>query len=332
MDIKKDLEKREEIELSKYATLSEKSLGRVNPLSFELKYQTDFLYDKTKILESKAFRRLRNKTQVFLNPTNDHYRTRMTHTLEVADIAKNISNALRLNVDLTEAIALAHDIGHAPFGHIGEEALNEVCRHGFSHESQGRRIVETLEDGGLNLTLEVRDGIENHDFSKNAMTMEGQVVKFADKIAYISHDIEDAFSAKILTKSNFPNEYNEIFGETLDERKSTLIISVIKASHNKDKISMLPEHLKAFKELREFMFQKVYLSKEIRDKELLVKEKIKRLFNYYAENQSEIPEKYTDGDNHRKACDYVSGMTDDFAISHYDEIFKDNKSLKNFFE
>lgn len=337
LGIRKRQEEYEKKTLSNLAALSSNSTRQYSLTPDFLNYQTNFQYDRTMILGSKSFRRLKNKAQVFISPTNDHYRTRMTHTIEVADIAKNIAKALRLNDDLAEAIALAHDLGHTPFGHAGEKALREVYDPNFSHEIQGRRVVELLEKvdyldyKGLNLTFEVRDGIENHDFEKNATTLEGQVVKFADKIAYISHDIEDAFSARLLSNKTFPQEYLTFFGKTVDERKNTLITSVIEASYEQNKIMMKEDHLSTFKELRKYMFKNVYLSDALKAKEDAAIRKIKKLFIYYSENPKKIPKAFVYGDEKRKACDYISGMTDDYAQKKYSELFKDETvSLKKF--
>ena len=337
LGIKKHQELLEEENLSKRAAYSVKSTREYSlPPNF-LNYQTNFQYDRTMIINSKSFRRLRNKAQVFISPTNDHHRTRMTHTYEVADIAKIISKALRLNDDLAESIALAHDLGHTPFGHAGEKALRDVYDKNFSHELQGRRVVELLEKidyldhRGLNLTFEVRDGIQNHDFESYAKTLEGQVVKFADKIAYISHDIEDAFSAKLLSYKTFPNEYLQLFGKTVEERKNTLITSVIEASYEKDIIMMHKEHLSTFKELRKYMFSNVYLSDALKSKEEAAMNKVKKLFEYYSNNPKKIPRDYSFGDERRRACDYISAMTDSYAQEKYNEIFKEkNTSLKDF--
>lgn len=333
MNIIKREHKREKRELSPLATYSINSKKEYAIQPDFLNYQTNFRYDRTMIINSDAFKRLREKAQVFINPKNDHLRTRMTHTLEVADIAINIAYALELNQNLADAIALAHDIGHTPFGHAGEKAFRESYDKKFSHEIQGRRVVEKLEKvdylpyRGLNLTIQVRDGIQNHDFESFASTLEGQVVKFADKIAYISHDIEDAFRMGILTKKNFPEEYFKVFGKTVEERKNTLITSVIEASYGQKTIMMHNEHLKLFKELRQYMFKNVYLSDTLKEKEEHAKNVIIKLFEYYSHNPKQIPIKYVDGDDRQKACDYISGMTDQYAYDQYKKKIKE-KNMK----
>ena len=259
MNIREELEALECETLNPYASLSRNTRGREReepPCDIRPAYQRD----RDRILHCKSFRRLKHKTQVFLSPVGDHYRTRLTHTLEVAQIARTIAKSLRLNEELAEAIALGHDLGHTPFGHAGEDALNAVCSEGFAHYKQSVRVVERLEkDGrGLNLTWEVRDGILNHRTSGNPHTLEGKVVRLSDKIAYINHDIDDAIRAGILTESMLPDEYTDILGHTVRNRLNTLIHSIIKESQGKPEILMAPDVEEAMKNLRAFMFENVY--------------------------------------------------------------------------
>ena len=259
MNIREDVEHREELTLSKYAALSKNSLGR-DRYEEECDIRTVYQRDRDRILHSKAFRRLKHKTQVFLAPEGDHYRTRLTHTLEVAQIARTIAKALRLNEDLAEAIALGHDLGHTPFGHSGEDVLNEVCSHGFAHYEQSVRIVEFIEKSGLglNLTKEVRNGILNHRTSGNPATLEGHVVRLSDKIAYINHDIDDSIRAHILEEKDIPGEYSDILGHSVRERLNNLVHGVIEESIDKPEISMNKEKYKAMMGLRTWLFKKVY--------------------------------------------------------------------------
>ena len=259
MNIREELEALEENTLSPYAALSRNTRGRDReepPCDIRPVYQRD----RDRILHSKSFRRLKHKTQVFLSPVGDHYRTRLTHTLEVAQIARTISKSLRLNEELTEAIALGHDLGHTPFGHAGEHALNTVCSEGFAHYRQSVRVVERLEKNGqgLNLTWEVRDGILNHRTSGHPATLEGSVVRLSDKIAYINHDIDDAIRAGILKEEMLPAAYTDVLGHSVRERLNTLIHSIIRESMGKPQILMVPEVEEAMKNLRSFMFEHVY--------------------------------------------------------------------------
>ena len=271
---------------------------------------------------------MKHKTQVFLAPMGDHYRTRLTHTLEVAQIARTIAKALRLNEDLTEAIALGHDLGHTPFGHAGESALNDVCSQGFEHFKQSIRVVEILENNGkgLNLTKEVRDGIVNHRTSGNPSTLEGKVVRLSDKIAYINHDIDDAIRAQVLQEEDIPVKYREVLGFSTQERLNTLIHDIIEQSWEKNEICMSPDVAQAMQGLRQFMFQNVYTNPVAKGEETKAKELLERLFVYYLKHIDLLPGYYLqmleDGEeNDRVVCDYIAGMTDQYALAKYSEYF-----------
>lgn len=307
--------------LSPYAVLSSQSKGR-RVSEKDCQIRTPFQRDRDRIIHSKAFRRLKHKTQVFITPEGDHYRTRLTHTLEVSQIARTIARALRLNEDLTEAIALGHDLGHTPFGHSGESKLNEICPHGFKHADQSLRIVDVLEgDKGLNLTEEVRDGILNHTGSDEAKTLEGQVVKYADKIAYINHDIDDAIRGGIIKPSQIPSKFIKMFGKTHSERIGKMINAIISASENKPQISMQQPYFDLMMELREFMFDNVYIDSAAKAEEQKAVNIVGELYEYYYNNPDEMPKTNADGDLHRLVCDYIAGMSDHYAISKYNELF-----------
>lgn len=327
MLIREMLEEREAEYLSPYAALSAKSKGRdVEEPACDIRpvYQRD----RDRILHSKAFRRLKDKTQVFLAPMGDHYRTRLTHTLEVSQNARTIAKALRLNEDLVEAIALGHDLGHTPFGHAGEHALNSVCEAGFSHNEQSVRIVERLEKGGrgLNLTCEVRDGIRNHQTAGMPYTLEGKVVRLSDKIAYINHDIDDAIRAKVLTEEDIPMEYREVLGFSSRERLNTLIHDIVKHSQNKNDIIMSEEVGRAMKELRVFMFERVYKNPDAKQEESKAKSLLITLYEYYRKHIDELPaeslEMLNQGEEKdRVVCDYVAGMSDHYAMEVFQQLY-----------
>ena len=287
-------------------------------------FRTDFQRDRDRILHCNSFRRLKRKTQVFLSPVGDHYRTRLTHTLEVAQIARTIARGMRLNEDLTEAIALGHDLGHSPFGHCGEKVLNEICPHGFKHYEQSVRVVEALEKKGegLNLTHAVRDGILCHT-NMVAATKEGNVVRLADTIAYINHDIEDSVRAGILDASDLPNDCVYVLGNTKTKRITTLIASVIE--HGAYEIDFAPQVRKAHDDLKAFMFRKVYTNPAAKQEEEKAVQLIRKLYEYFISNISKLPEEYriiakkTDPD--RAVCDYISGMSDSYAVDLYTDLF-----------
>ena len=327
MLIRKSLEKMEDEYLSKYATRSSKSRGRdrdEEPCDIRPCFQRD----RDRILHSKSFRRLKDKTQVFLSPEGDHYRTRLTHTLEVSQNARTIAKALKLNEDLVEAIALGHDLGHTPFGHAGERALNRVCPYGFDHAAQSVRVVEVLEkDGqGLNLTWEVRDGIRNHQSAGNPNTLEGKVVRFSDKIAYIHHDMDDAIRAGILKESDVPKEIGDVIGYTTGERLDCFIHDIVMASQGKNDILMSDDVAKAMKDIRNFMFERVYTNPEAKSEESKAEALTETLYNYYMANFDVLPAfmkaLYDKGDTKEQiVCDYVGAMTDRYAMSIYESIF-----------
>lgn len=311
--------------LSKYACMSiDEEMAKRERHEEKCPYRTDFQRDRDRILHCNSFRRLKRKTQVFLSPVGDHYRTRLTHTLEVSQIARTISRCLKLNEDLAEAIALGHDLGHSPFGHCGEAVLNEICPHGFKHYLQSVRVVEELEnDGkGLNLTRAVRNGIKCHT-NMTADTREGCVVRLADTIAYINHDIEDAVRAGVLSQFELPAECVRVLGNTKSQRISTLVGSVI--THGINTIDFEPEIRKAHDELKAFMFKKVYTNPDAKQEDGKAELLIRRLYSYFRENVEKMPEQYrriadiTDSD--RAVCDYISGMSDRYAVDLYTELF-----------
>lgn len=328
MTIREQLEKIEHQNLRECAAFSDASRGRERqekPCDIRPCYQRD----RDRILHSKAFRRLKHKTQVFLAPGGDHYRTRMTHTLEVSQIARTIAKALGLNEDLTEAIALGHDLGHTPFGHAGERALNAVCPHGFKHNEQSIRVVEILEKKGegLNLSWEVRDGILNHQMSSHPATLEGKVVRLSDKIAYINHDIDDAIRGQILTEPDLPTEYTRVLGNTTKARLNCLIHDMIANSQDKDDIIMSEDVKNAMLGLRKYMYEHLYRNPKAKGEEGKAVELIKQLYEYYYEHVNELPMEYIDMINKGEAttvvvCDYIAGMTDNYAIATFQKLFE----------
>lgn len=327
MTIRETMEHMERSALSPYATLSENSRGR-DIEEPQCDIRPVFQRDRDRILHCKAFRRLKHKTQVFLTPKGDHYRTRLTHTLEVSQNARTIAKALHLNEDLTEAIALGHDLGHTPFGHAGEAILNELCEGGFKHNEQSVRIVEKLEkDGeGLNLTWEVRDGIRNHQTSTMPATPEGRIVRLSDKIAYLNHDIDDAIRANILSEEDIPLPFREVLGNTTRKRLDTLIHDIVIVSQDTASIHMSPEVEKAMMDLRTFMFANVYKNPVPKGEERKAKEVLSRLFQYYMDYPDSMPTQYLDmmehgGKRERTVCDYIAGMTDQYAIAKFEEYF-----------
>ena len=325
------LYQRERGSLCRFATLSEETKGRATPIP-ECSYRTPFRRDRDRIIHAKSFRRLMHKTQCFLSPEGDHYRTRLTHTLEVTQIAQTIARALRLNEDLAEAASLGHDLGHTPFGHAGERVLNAVCPEGFRHNEQSLRIVDHLErdGGGLNLTYEVRNAILCHTGDVEAGTPEGRIVKFADRIAYINHDIDDAVRGGILSEGDIPKELCDILGNTHGERIDTMVRSVIEASENafkngEAKIVMDGKTARATDELRAFMFENVYLNPVAKSEEAKACTMLETMYRYFVNNPDKIPAEYTRflGENSlpRVVCDYIAGMTDRYAVSVYENLF-----------
>ena len=327
MNLREMQEHREYTLLSKYAAYSDQSQGR-DYQSELCDIRTIYQQDRDKIIHSKAFRRLNGKTQVFLTPEGDHYRTRLTHTLEVSQIARTIAKALRLNEDLTEAIALGHDLGHTPFGHAGERALNEICPGGFAHYLQSVRVVEKLERNGkgLNLTKEVRDGIANHQVSTTPATLEGRIVRISDKIAYVNHDIDDAIRGHIITEEEIPAEFTNVLGHSLSERLNTLIHDIITNSEDKNDITMSPHMEEAFQGLRAYMFKSVYTNPVAKGQEAKAEQMVQELYRYYLERVELLPKEYRvmmdeQGESaERVVCDYVAGMTDRYAVAKFKEI------------
>lgn len=311
--------------LSKYActSMNEDMTKRDRPEE-KCPYRTDFQRDRDRILHCNSFRRLKRKTQVFLSPVGDHYRTRLTHTLEVSQIARTISRCLRLNEDLSEAIALGHDLGHSPFGHCGEAVLDEICPHGFKHYLQSVRVVEELEKNGrgLNLTKAVRNGILCHT-NMTADTKEGCIVRLADTIAYINHDIEDSIRAGVLNIAELPSECVKILGNTKSQRITTLINSVVE--HGAEEIDFQPEIRKAHDNLKSFMFRKVYTNPDAKQENSKAEIVIKTLYDYFKRNIEKLPEQYRYiaeiKDSDRAVCDYISGMSDRYAVDIYTELF-----------
>lgn len=328
MYIREMMEQREHDNLSPYASKSSESQGRdrwEEPCDIRPVYQRD----RDRILHSKSFRRLKHKTQVFLAPEGDHYRTRLTHTLEVAQIARTIALALKMNESLTEAIALGHDLGHTPFGHAGEYILNEICEEGFSHYKQSVRVVEVVEKKGegLNLTKEVRDGILNHRTSGSPNTLEGKIVRFSDKIAYINHDIDDAIRARIITEKDIPKEYSDILGTTVKERLNIMIHDIILNSLDKPEIIMSPDVEGAMKRLRQWMFENVYKNPAAKAEEGKAQQLIVQLYHYYMDHADRLPEEYfimidrCHEKKERVVCDYIAGMSDSYAIDRFEDLF-----------
>ena len=325
MDLRSLYEVQEELRLSPYATLSKNSKGRKIPVE-ECPVRTVFQRDRDKIIHAKSFRRLMHKTQVFLAPEGDHYRTRLTHTLEVSQIARTIARGLNLNEDLTESIALSHDLGHTPFGHTGERVLNEICKNGFKHYEQSLRVVDILEGGkGLNLTFEVRDGIKNHAGENEAETLEGRIIKLADRIAYINHDIDDAVRGGVIKSDDIPKELKEILGFKHGERIHNLICDIIASSKDKPEIKMSDVVYEAMHELRKFMFENVYVDTVAQKEEEKAKGIIYSLFEMFTRYPERLPCNsqlmLNTTDKEQVICDYIAGMTDNFAIQTFNEHF-----------
>lgn len=317
---------REKSTLSPYAFLTCNTKGRDHPYT-PCQNRTEFQRDRDRIIHSKAFRRLMHKTQVFLFPVDEHYRTRLTHTLEVAQIARIICRALMLNEDLCEAAALGHDLGHTPFGHAGELVMQQCFDESFTHYKQSVRVVEKLERNGrgLNLTAEVRDGILNHAGKNRASTLEGRIVKFADRIAYINHDIDDACRAGILTIDDIPKDILEVVGRGHGERINTMVTAVIDASTDKPDILMTPEVLDATERLRSFLFQAVYRNPIAKGEETKAKAMLTEMFGYFEDHPEKMPPAfYKNIENEgvgRCVCDYLSSMTDRYAIDTFKKLF-----------
>ena len=328
MTVREELERLEHKRLNPLAAFADRSKGRPRfEEDREEDVRTCYQRDIDRIVHSKSFRRLMHKTQVFLQPEGDHYRTRMTHTLEVARIASTITRALGLNEDLAEAIAMGHDLGHTPFGHAGEVALSKSLGKPFCHNEQSLRVVDYLErDGmGLNLTHEVRDGILHHTGDVWPSTLEGQIVRRSDQIAYVNHDIDDAIRAGILRETDIPSEITDILGYAHSTRVNTLVTDIIRVSREAGSICLSPAVEKALKDLRSFMFENVYRNPVAKGEESKAKEMLQRMFDYYIAHPEALPEDFHpqlsfDG-MERTVCDYIAGMTDNYAVDKYTQIF-----------
>ncbi len=328
MTVREELERQEHRRLNPLAAFADQSLGRPRwEADREGDVRTCYQRDIDRIVHSKSFRRLMHKTQVFLQPEGDHYRTRMTHTLEVARIASTITRALGLNEDLAEAIAMGHDLGHTPFGHAGEVALTQCLGKPFRHNEQSLRVVDVLEkDGeGLNLTHEVRNGILCHTADPWPNTLEGQIVRRSDQIAYVNHDIDDAIRANILTDGDIPTEITDILGHSHSVRINTLVTDIIRTSREAGAICLSPQVEKALKDLRSFMFARVYRNPVAKAEESKAKAMLCKLFEYYMAHPEALPEDFHpqlsfDG-MERTVCDYIAGMTDNYAVDKYTQIF-----------
>jgi len=328
MDIRQRLEKEEHFRLDSKAAFSDESRGRLRPMEEEPgDVRTCYQRDTDRIVHCKAFRRLMHKTQVFLQPEGDHYRTRMTHTLEVSRIARTIARALHLNEDLAEAAAMGHDLGHTPFGHAGEGALSECLGKPFRHNEQSLRVVDLLENNGagLNLTFEVRMGILAHTGEHIPETMEGQIVRRSDQIAYVNHDIDDAIRAGILTDADIPHSITKVLGKNHSQRINTLVGDLVDTSREAGKILLSPRVDEALHQLRSFMFEHVYRNPVAKGEETKAKDMLKRLYEYYIKNPDAVPADFQpqlsfDG-MERTVCDYIAGMTDKYAVDKYTELF-----------
>lgn len=330
--IKQHLEALEKKTLSKNAALSSKSKGRFKSLK-PCTVRTEFQRDKDRIIHCKSFRRLSHKTQVFLSPEGDHYRTRLTHTLEVSQISRTICRALALNEDLAEAISLGHDLGHTPFGHEGEQALNgclriidENCKDApsyFKHSEQSLRVVDVLEYGGegLNLTFEVRDGILNHSGKSSPATYEAQVVKIADRIAYVNHDIDDAIRGGVIKEKDLPADEIKLLGLYHGLRVNALVLDIIKTSLKKDTISLSQSYEEALLNLRQFLFDKVYIQSDAKIEDKKVRKVVELLFLHYLKNPNQLPPKLACENVIQRVFDYIAGMTDRFAIRQFKDLF-----------
>ncbi len=328
MTIREEIEERENQYLSPFASKSRESAGRDVPEE-ECDIRPVYQRDRDRIIHSNSFRRLKDKTQVFLAPEGDHYRTRLTHTLEVSQNARTIAKALRLNEDLTEAIALGHDIGHTPFGHAGERALAKVCPEGFEHNVQSVRVVEVLEKrgAGLNLTKEVRDGILNHKTTTMPSTLEGKIVRFSDKIAYIHHDMDDAIRGRVLCEEDIPKELRNTLGDTTTKRFDCFTHDIIRNSEGKNDICQSAEIAEAMKDLRKFMFDRVYTNPIVKSEETKAERLVIFLYEFFLDYPDKLPEEYLmlvrerGTSLERAVCDYVSSMTDRYAVGVFDELF-----------
>lgn len=321
MNTREFIEQQEEQILAKDAFLS-KNATRSRPEEHECELRTAFQRDRDRVIHCKSFRRLKHKTQVFFSPEGDHYRTRLTHTLEVTQVARTVARSLRLNEDLTEAIGLAHDLGHAPFGHAGERVLDALSVNGFRHYQQSVRVCDVLErQGGLNLTDQVRDGILNHSGNHRAATLEGRIIRYADRIAYINHDIDDALRAKVILQDDLPKGCLKVLGETHSSRINTLVTDLITYSRKQGDIMMSPDVEEAMQDLRTFLFDKVYFTENAREQEEKAAGVISKLYQYYFEHPDELPTELLHPDLHVAVCDFISCMTDRYVLTLYNRLF-----------
>ena len=328
MTLKEELERLEHEQLDPRAAFADESRGRLHPEEPRIEdVRTVFQRDTDKIVHSKAFRRLMHKTQVFLSPEGDHYRTRMTHTIEVSRIARTIAKALKLNEDLAEAIAMGHDLGHTPFGHAGEVALTTAMGQPFRHNEQSLRVVDILENGGegLNLTYEVRMGILGHTGPRIPETLEGQIVRWADRYAYVNHDIDDAIRAGILENTDIPRSISKVLGSTHSQRINTLVCDTITASREDGEIALSPGVSKALNDLREFLFERVYRNPIAKGQEQKAKKMLQQMYEYYYRHPEALPDDFQPQLSfegmERTVCDYIAGMTDNYAVDKYTELF-----------
>ena len=316
----------EQMFLSPYAFKSKDTVGRIREEK-PCPMRTDFQRDRDRIIHCKAFRRLKNKTQVFFSPEGDHYRTRLTHTLAVSQVARGIARVLSLNEDLTEAIALGHDLGHTPFGHSGERILQDLNPNGFQHNEQSGRVVDILENEGLglNLTREVVDGIVNHKLKCNPKTLEGKAVSYADRIAYINHDIDDAIDGGFITLEDIPEELRELLGDTSRTRINVMLQAIYDASNGKNTVEMQEDVDEATMALRAFLFERVYKHKTFQYEEERAKRMLTALYEYFMVNPEKLPEFYIKrldiDDRHTVISDYISGMSDMYAVNTFSQIF-----------
>lgn len=328
MSILEELEKQEHMRLSEKAAFADQSRGRLRPPDSEPgDVRTCYQHDTDRIVHCKAFRRLMHKTQVFLQPEGDHYRTRMTHTLEVTRIARTVARALNLNEDLTEAAAMGHDLGHTPFGHAGESVLSECLGTPFRHNEQSLRVVDVLERNGrgLNLTYEVRMAILGHTGDRIPETLEGRILRWADRFAYVNHDIDDAIRAGILRTEDLPGDVTALLGRTNSERINTLVADIVSESGISGDICLSPKVEKALQDLRQFLFDRVYRNPTAKGEEEKAKDMIGKLYLYYCDHVEKLPadyqpQLYKDGVK-RTVCDYVAGMTDNYAVDKFTKLF-----------
>lgn len=324
--VKKRTYEKERAFLSPFAQLSENTKGRLYPET-PCNMRTDFQRDRDRIIYSKAFLRLKNKTQVFFSPEGDHFRTRMTHTIDVSQIARSIARSLALNEDLAEAIALGHDLGHTPFGHAGERVLNSLSPFGFAHNEQSLRVADVLEKEGkgLNLTFEVRDGIVNHKKSGRPATLEGKTVSLADRIAYVNHDIEDAIRAGLLREEDLPQRDVAVLGDSSRNRINTMITSIYENSEGQNDVKMGGEEAAALEDLRSFMFERVYITERSMKEEERAKRMLSAMFDYFRKDKDKLPQFYLRLSEkypiEQVVCDYLSSMTDKYAVAVFNSIF-----------